>query len=351
MKRLIQIIAVAAVVTALILIKIFALTPKKEKAVQPAANPPLPVECYLCRDTLVDYRIETVGTLNAREEVNIVSEITRKVIAIKMKEGALVSAGQLLFKLDDADITSRISKLTIQERLAEANESREKILLASGGISQERFEETSNTRQTLQAEIDILKVDLAKTEIRAPFSGKIGLRNVSTGALVTPGTVLANLQDIGRLTLDFSVPERYARDLQPGSPVYFTTDYLPEKLVASVEAAEPAVDERTRTLLVRASVQNVGGNLVPGTSARVSLVLKEQALSIFVPTSALIPSIKGYTVFINRGGKALASPVKTGIRNSDLVQVLEGLKPGDTLVMTNLLRIKNGSPLTLTNLH
>ncbi|MFH0761629.1 MAG: efflux RND transporter periplasmic adaptor subunit [Bacteroidota bacterium] len=347
MKRLLILIGSVAVIVILILIKIFAFSGKKEKAATPDMNPVLPVECFVARDTLVDYQVETVGTLTARERVDIVSEISRKVVGIYMKEGSFVKAGQLLFKLDDADITSRINKLTIQAKLARANESRDQVLLSRGGISQERFDEVSNLRQTLEAEIEVLKVDLAKTEIRAPFAGKIGLRNTSLGALVTPGFVLANLQDVGRITVDFSVPERYSPSLQPGTPVTFRTDYLPAEQTATVEAIEPAVDQRTRTLLVRAATQNTEGNLVPGTSAKVMLTLLEKTKSIFAPTSALIPSASGYTVFLKKQGKAQPTPVKAGIRNRDFVQILEGIQAGDTLVTTNILRVKKGSPLKI----
>ncbi|MFA6127627.1 MAG: efflux RND transporter periplasmic adaptor subunit [Bacteroidales bacterium] len=347
MKRIITLIGLAAVIIILVLVKIFVFTDKAVKVAPTAVNQALPVECFVARDTMVDYKVETIGTLRAREQVNIASEISRKVISIHLKEGGMVQAGQLLFKLDDADITSRINKLAIQAKLAEANESREKVLLSKGGISQERFDEISNLRQTLQAELEVLKVDLSKTEIRAPFSGKTGLRNVSIGALVHPGFVLADLQDLRHMLIDFSIPERYSRDLKPGSPVTFRTDYLPEEQKAEVEAIEPAVDQQTRTLLVRAAISNTGGMLVPGTSAKVFLTVKETASSIFVPTSALIPSIKGYSVFLKKGGKAVAKQVKTGVRNSDFVQIQEGVQSGDTLLTTNLLRIKGGSLLSI----
>ena len=351
MKKIITLAGFAVVVLILVLIKVFAISGKKDKAAATNVNPALPVECYIARDTVAKYQVETVGTLRAREQVDIVSEISRKIVAIRMNEGAHVKAGQLLFKLDDADITSRINKLTIEEKLAEANESREKVLLASGGISQEQFDVVSNLRQTLEAEIEVLKVDLSKTEIRAPFGGQIGLRNISLGALVSPGFVLANLQDIARMTLDFSIPERYSGDIKAGAAVTFRTDYMPDEQQAAVETFEPSVDQRTRTLPVRAGILNKDGRLVPGTSAKVYLTIGQRAGSIMIPTSALIPSIRGYSVFRARAGKAVAINVKTGNRNSDLVEILEGIGKGDTIVTTNLLRVRNGSPLTIQKIN
>jgi membrane fusion protein (multidrug efflux system) len=348
MKRLLILLIAAAVVAALVLLKIFAFpAPKAAAPAATAVVAAIPVECCLARDTVAAYRVETVGTLLAREQVDVVSEIQRKVVGIHLTEGAWVKAGQLLVKLDDADIAARIAKLEIESQLAEANEAREKVLLAGGGISQERYDGVLNRARTLRAEIAVLKVDLAKTEIRAPFTGRIGLRNISLGALVNPGSVLADLQDTRNMSLDFSVPERYAPGLAKGTAVTFRTDYLPAGRACTVEAVEPSVDLRTRTLRVRAAAPNSDGLLVAGTSAKVFVTLQEKAGSVMVPTSALIPSIKGYSVMLAKGGKAVSTPVKTGNRNSELVQVTEGVAAGDTVVITNLLRVRHGSMLTI----
>ncbi len=350
MKRTFIISAFILVVVTLILLKIFVFSDKAGPATGLKTIPVIPVECFIAKDTSVNYQIETVGTLRANEYVEIVSEINRKVVAIYMKEGAFVPAGALLFKLDDADIVARINKLTIENNLALANEAREKILLSKGGISQERFDEVSNLRQIIQAEIDVLKVDLAKTSIIAPFAGKIGLRNISVGALVNPEMTLATLQDIRRIKLDFSIPERYSHDLRAGSQISFRLDYLTNPVMAVIEAIEPTVDVNTRTLMVRAVTSNDNGALVPGTSARVTLILKEWNKNIFIPANALIPSIKGYSVFLIRKGLADPALVKTGLRNSDFVLITEGIDAGDTLVTTNLLRINKGSPLKIVKI-
>lgn len=345
MKRAIIFIGAVVILGILILLKFLFFPGVKEHKKAGGGEPVIPVECYVARDTSVNYQLETVGTLRANEQVEIVSEISRKVTGIFMKEGSLVTTGQMLFKLDDSDITSRIKKLTIESGLAEANETRGKVLLSKGGMSQERYDELANIHNTLEAEIEILKVDLSKTEIRAPFPGRIGLRNVSVGALVSPGVVLANLQDISRIKVDFAVPERYSHNLKVGSKIVFRTDYYPGDLTAIVEAVEPAVDERTRTLLIRALSVNEKGILVPGTSARIYLTLEELTKSIFIPTQGLIPSIKGYSVFLKKEGQAFPVLVKTGVRNSDFVQITEGIGIGDTVVVTNLLRVRKGSPL------
>ncbi len=345
MKRAIIFIGAAVILGILILLKFLFIPVAKETNKSSGPEAAIPVECFIAKDTSVNYQLETVGTLRANEQVEIVSEISRKVTGVFMNEGSLVTGGQMLFKLDDADITSRIKKLTLESELAEANMSRGKVLLSKGGMSQERYDELANVHSTLLAEIEVLKVDLSKTEIRAPFSGRIGLRNASVGALVQPGFVLASLQDLSRIKVDFAVPERYAHNLRTGNRIVFRTDYYPSDLQAVIEAVEPAVDERTRTLLIRAVSTNEKGILVPGTSAKVSITLEELTKSIFIPTSGLIPSIKGYSVFLKKEGKATVVLVSVGVRTRDFVQITDGINQGDTVVMTNLLRIKKGSPL------
>jgi len=351
MKRTLLFTGLIAVLFILILYKIFQDKGRKEQDTVINRNPEIPVDVIIVRDTSVQYQLYTIGTIRANESVEIVSEINRKVTGILLKEGSWVKKGQLLFKLDDADIQARINKLGIELSLAEVNEARQKKLLEKGGVSQEQYDEILNRMNTLQAEIEVLKVDLTKTEILAPFSGKIGLRSISEGALVNPNIVLASLQDISRVKIDFAIPERYANDIIPGARVFFTTDYTVEPFNAIVEAVEPSVDLKTRTIEIRALSDNRNGKLVAGTSVKVSLTLKEIEASIFLPTAALVPSIKGYNVFLAKAGKVDVKAVKTGIRNKESVQILEGLSLGDTIITTNLLRVKKDALLRILKVN
>jgi len=351
MKRAIILTGILIILILLVLIKVFSDKGRKKQETAVNPNPLIPVEAMVIKDTSVQFQFVTVGTIRANESVEIVSEINRKIISIFMREGSFVDKDQLLFKLDDADIVARINKLTVEADLAADNEIREKALLSKGGISQERYDEVSNRLKTLQAEIAVLKVDLSKTEIRAPFSGKIGLRNISEGALVHPDVVLASLQDVNRVKIDFAIPERYANDLRPGAQVLFTTDYSPDVFTATVEAVEPAIDLTTRAMRLRAYSDNRAGKLVPGASVKVDLNIRTLDKSLFIPTSALIPSIKGYGVFVVKSGMAALRSVKSGLRNRESVQILDGLFPGDTIVTTNLLRVRKDSPLKIIKLN
>jgi len=351
MKRKFIFIGVTGLVVLLILLRIFTGPGKKTNHAAPAATIAIPVEVVVVKDTSMIYRISTIGSLRANESVAIVSEISKKVTGVFLKEGSMVSKDQVLFKLDDSEIVARLNKLTIEEKLAATNESREKAQLAKGGISQEQYDNTANHLNTVRAEIQILKVDLSKTEIRAPFAGKIGLRNVSEGAWVTPNLVLASLQDVSRIKVDFSVPERYAADLKQGTLIYFTTDYSPGPYRAVIDAVEPNVEKNTRTIPARGICDNKDGSLVPGVSVKVDIDLKAMLRKLFIPTTALIPTVKGYDVYLMKSGKAELRQVVTGIRNLQSVEITSGLSLNDTVVVTNLLRIKPDSPLKLVKLN
>ncbi|MCX6285328.1 MAG: efflux RND transporter periplasmic adaptor subunit [Bacteroidetes bacterium] len=351
MKRKLIFFTIVGIIIILLLIRIFSGTGKKQSEAAAAVKPVVPVEVFIARDTSMVYQLSTIGSLRANESVEIVSEISKKIITVFLKEGSFVSQGQLLLKLDDAEIVARINKLTIEEKLASTNESRQKAQLAKGGISQEQYDETLNHLNMIRAEIEILKVDFSKTEIRAPFAGKIGVRNVSEGALVNPNMVLASLQDVSRIKIDFSIPERYAGDLHQGSGISFTTDYSTKVYKAVIEAVQPDVEKKTRTILLRALCENRDGSLVPGASVRVDLNLQALDKKLFIPTSALIPTVKGYDVYLMKSGKAVLQAVTTGIRNNLSVQIVNGLALNDTVVVTNLLRIKPESPLKLVKLN
>jgi membrane fusion protein, multidrug efflux system len=351
MKRKLIFFGILALIILLILLRIFAGSTKKTSQAVSPAKVAIPVEVIIVKDTSLVYRISTIGSLRANESVAIVSEISKKVTGVFLKEGTLAAKGQLLFKLDDSELLARLNKLTIEEKLAAINESREKAQLSKGGISQEQYDNTANRLNTIRAETEILKVDLSKTEIRAPFAGKIGLRNVSEGAWVTPNLVLASLQDVSKIKVDFSVPERYASDLRQGSLIHFTTDYSSKPTQAVIDAVEPDVQKETRTIPVRAICDNKDGSLVPGASVKVDIDLKAIIKKLFIPTAALIPTVKGYDVYLMRSGKAELQQVTTGMRNLQSVEITAGLSLNDTVVVTNLLRIKPDSPLKLVKLN
>lgn len=324
---------------------------RKTKLTKTAVTTPVfPAEGYLVKDTIVEYGLQTIGTVRANESVHIVSEISKRLIFINFSEGTFVSKGTLLFKLDDADLKARLEKFTLMEALAMQNEQRNKTLLEKGGISQGVYDEVLNKLKTIQADIHLIQVELDKTEIRAPFSGMIGLRNVSNGAFITPDMVLTRLQDVSKVRIDFSIPERYANSIKPGLTISFTLPANPEVFTATIKASQPNIDVTSRNLKIMAMTDNSSGLILPGSSVKVSLQFEESKKSIFVPSQCLVPSLKGYNVYVVSEGKAILREVIVGRRTNMSVQLLDGTKPGDTLIMTNLLRIRPGSKVEIINI-
>lgn len=349
MKKKVLLYLLAAAILAFVVVKIFRDRQKTLALKTPVAAQALAADAWVVRDTVIHFAMNTVGSLNANERVDIESELSLKLISIHFEEGSLVERGRLLFKLDDANLKAKMEKLKVQEGLAEQTEARSRVMLEKGGLSQQLYDEALNNLLQIRAEKALVQTDLDKTEIRAPFSGRLGLRDVSIGALLRPGDKLATLMDVHQVKIDFTVPERYAGSIRKGQTINFIVPGLPDTLTAIVDATQPGVDLRTRTLRVRAVCNNNDGLLVPGTSVKVILDLKGSVEGLYIPTQCLVPSSKGYFVYSIKDGLATVNPVKAGTRSSGSAEILEGLTAGDTLVMTNLLRMKPGASVKILN--
>lgn len=290
--------------------------------------------------------IVSSGSLLAAEQVDIYPEISARITQLNIREGQPVTKGALLVKLFDADLRAQLQKLQAQADNARRTEDRNKQLLARGGISQQEYDiVTTNLRSSL-ADIDLVRANLQRTEIRAPFSGVIGLRNVSAGAVVSPGTLIARLQQITSLKLDFSIPEKYGQSVRNGSPISFSVDGSREPSQGVVYAIEPGVEEQTRNLRIRARVNNTTAKFRPGTFARVTLTIQNEQ-SLVVPTQAVIPQTRTNQVILVKNGKAVFKDVKTGLRTAGSIQILSGVQAGDTVATTGLLFLKPDAPVKI----
>ncbi|GAB4041392.1 efflux RND transporter periplasmic adaptor subunit [Spirosoma jeollabukense] len=302
------------------------------------------------RETITD-ELQTTGTIAANQEVDLVSEVARKLVRVYAREGSYVSQGTLLYKLDDADLLAKKHRVALQAKLAQLDEKRFRELLATEAVNQQEYDKVLTNLNVLQAEMAMIDVDLAKTEIRAPFAGKLGLKRVDVGAYVTPSTVLSSFDDVSRVEVNFTIPEKYASDVRPGQAIQFTTENSNQPFVGKVTATEPKMESNTRSLLVKAISENKGGKLVPGSSAKIAFALHVAQDGILIPTEALIPTAKGYSLFRLNHGKAERRDVKTGSRTKGTVQILDGLSIGDTLLTTNLLRLDTGVPVTVSTVE
>ncbi len=306
------------------------------------------VEGFIIKFETLDNDIKAIGNIKANEEAEIRSEISRKIRGIYFKEGTYVRKGSTLFKLDSDDLTARLRRQQVDERLAVTKLDREKQLIEKGLTSQEDYDVMETTLEQIRAEITITRIDISKTYVRAPFSGIIGLRNVSNGAYVTPQIVLTTMQDVSKVKVDFSIPEKYIYLFKKGQKINFKVDGIDGEFEAEVYAYEPKVENDTRSLVLRAITINPGKKLMPGTFANVTFLVSESKDAMMIPTEALIPKLKGQSVYLLRDGKAKLTDVDIGVRTESLVQIVsESIKPGDTIITTNILRIKDNSPVKM----
>lgn len=325
-------------------------TSGKLSASTPAENKVATDAFVVKRETITD-ELQTTGTIQANQEVDLVSEVARKLVRVYAREGSYVSQGMLLYKLDDADLLAKKRRIALQAKLAQLDEKRFRELLATEAVNQQEYDKVLTNLNVLQAEMAMIDVDLVKTEIRAPFAGKLGLKRVDVGAYVTPSTVLNSIDDISRVAVNFTVPEKYASEVRPGQAIQFTTENSSRPFLAKVTATEPKMEANTRSLLVKAISENNDGKLVPGSSAKIAFALHVTQDGIMVPTQALIPETKGYSLFRIKNGKAERRTVKTGSRTKGTVQILDGLSIGDTVLTTNLLRLDTGVPVTASTVE
>jgi membrane fusion protein, multidrug efflux system len=308
------------------------------------------VTAYVVKPEKISNEITASGTIRANEDVQLQPELSGKVIQINFKEGSKVSKGQLLIKINDADFQAQYKKLELQRTLAEQTMDRQKQLLAINGVSQQEFDLAQSGYSTLKSDMDFQMAQILKTEIRAPFDGVIGLKNVSEGAFVTPATVIASIQQIDPVKIDFAVPERYFPYIRKDGEVFFSIDGIAEKLTGDIFAIEPKIDLATRTIQVRAICSNSKGNIYPGAFAQVKIVLNDINDAIMIPTESLIPDISGQKVFILRNGKSTYSRVETGVRTDSKIQITKGLNTGDTVLTTGIMQLKAGAEVKITNL-
>ncbi len=305
------------------------------------------VTAYVAAPTTMRDRIRATGSLQADEAVDLSAETSGRVTGLYFQEGSRVRRGQLLVKINDAELRAQRERLRTRIELAATREDRQRKLLDIGGVSQDEYDGVLGELNVLRAEVDLLDAQIAKTEVRAPFSGVIGLRYVSEGAYVTPQTEIASLQSLSPMKLEFSVPERYAGRVRPGDTVLFSIAGAPGTFEGEVYAVEPRVNLDTRTLVLRARVDNPTGRLLPGAFADVELIVDEIAGALPVPAIAVISEMGGKRVWVVEGGKATPRTVETGVRTDEAVQIIDGIAPGDTVITSGLQSIRPGQSVQI----
>jgi membrane fusion protein (multidrug efflux system) len=288
------------------------------------------------------------GTVLASESVDLAAEPTGIVQTIAFKEGAHVMKNDVLLRLYDEDLQAQLKKTELQIQLAADQAERQKKLLESNNTSKEQYDVALNTLATLKADRENLIASIRKREIRAPFDGIVGLRYVSEGSYIAPGTRIASVQKINPLKVDFAIPEKYAGKVRVGDLVKLYSDETSLEFMGKVYAIEPEIEPSMRTLQLRALCENKGERIFPGGYVHVELRLKQPGGALMVPTQAIIPVLKGQTVLVRKNGIVASVPVKTGVRTPSAVQITAGLSVGDTVLTTGILQLRPGMPVNVT---
>ncbi|MCC6723068.1 MAG: efflux RND transporter periplasmic adaptor subunit [Saprospiraceae bacterium] len=328
---------------------------KKEEAPQAAGGPkkdmPVQVNGFVSIQKQMTEKLEVPGTLQPFEETEIRPEISGRLVSLQIQEGATVQKGALLAKLFDADLQAQLKKLQVQLEIAQKTLERQRELLKIQGISQQEVDLSELQVNNIKADMELVRVNISKTEIRAPYAGKLGLRRISLGAYVSPTNVLTTISQTNQLKLDFTVPEKYGSLFPKGKQIQFTVAGSRRNFTANVLAAESAVAAESRSLTIRANVIGSDPALLPGTFAKVMLNTGGAGQSIVVPSQAIIPQARGKKVVVFKGGTPEFRDVETGTRDETFVQIIDGLQVGDTVVTTGLMAIRPNSKLILTKLE
>jgi membrane fusion protein (multidrug efflux system) len=292
--------------------------------------------------------ITAVGSLRSDESITVRPEVAGRISAILFKEGQQIGKGMALVRLDPAINQAEVQQARANLQLAQSKYDRAVELSQRNFISGQAKDEAENNLRVAQAALSLVEARLAKTEIRAPFAGVIGLRVVSVGDYVKEGADIVNLESIDPLKVDFRVPEIYLRQVQEGQTLTVTLDALPgKKFEGRVFAVNPLVDAAGRAVVIRAIVRNTDTSLRPGMFARVNLITRAEKEALVIPEQAIVPQGEEQYVFRVVDGKVSRVRVEIGQRREAKVEILKGLAANDVVVTAGQLKLRDGMPVTV----
>ncbi len=348
MKRVIILALLLFTIGGLIGYRLIQNNKKQEKGPNNGAPAVLNVQGMVVHNSDFNNSIQLSGSIEPNEQVDLKSEVSGVAEKIYFQEGTLVTAGQTLLKVNDAELQAQLIQAKTKVSLTSENERRAKLLIAKEAISREEYDVAFAELRSAQAQVQLVAAQIQKTSIKAPFSGKIGLRYISPGTYITPSTPIAKLVNSQKVKITFAVPEKYAPQIKNGGKISFSVSGNPKIYKAAIYAIETQIEITNRTLQARAIADNSDGELIPGSFANIELILDVVEKALLVPTEAIIPIQNGKKVFIAKNGKATSVSVTTGTRTKDEILILDGIKVGDTLLTSGVLSLKDNSPVKIT---
>jgi len=308
---------------------------------------PVPVDVYGVGHEVFTVEVSSTGELLPMEETEIRSAVGGHVVRIHFREGQFVRAGELLAELDSRRWQAQMLGLEARLHASASELKRREALLRVDGISQADYEQAFADVEQLRSQIEDLKVLIDHSQIRAPFAGHIGLRDFSIGAYIREGDLVTRLVQTDRLRVSFGVPARHGALVAPGQQVAITSSSGAGSATAEVYAVDPGVNRESRSVQARGILNNRDGRFTPGDFVRVVLTLGQDSAAILIPADAIIPELNRQVVFVAVDGRAVRREVVTGARTGDRIQILEGLHPGDMVITTGLMVLRDGSEISL----
>jgi len=321
---------------------------EKKSETRPATRSLLQVEAIIAVPQRFENKFIATANILPYEEVELRAPVSGTVLSIHFNEAQFVKEGQLLVRIDDRTWKAQIKGLEVQLGAAKSDLKRKTELLKVEGVSEEEVEQSRASVDALQARIDELNVNVSLANIKAPFDGKVGLRNFSIGYYMSQGQVITELVQTQKLKIDFNLASRYLSEVKVGTKVNVMS--AKDTLVAEVYAISPVVNETSRTAQVRALINNNTKGFIPGDFAEVEVRLNVDNEALVVPTDVIIPELNAQTLYVFKNGRAMRTEVLLGTRTDTEVQILSGLNPGDTVLTTGLLQVKDLTPVEITDI-
>ena len=299
-------------------------------------KPPVFVDVIIAGNEDFASNLEVNGTVLSNELVDLHPEVSGRLIYLNVPDGGIVTQGTILAKINDADLQAQREQYKSQLDLAIKTEKRLHDLLNVNGVNEADYDSAVNQVSTLEANLKYVDAQLDKTVIRAPFSGQLGLRQVSPGAYVTPQTLLGTLGQNDKVKIDFSVPETYISLLLKGNKVKVQMNNSSESLTAIITAIDPQINSVTRNIKARAVLTD--GMIPPG--AFVKVLLDKNRKAMIIPTNSIIPEAFSSQVVIIKNSKAIFKTVETNLRNGNIIEITKGIDPGDSIVVSGMLYVR-----------
>lgn len=314
----------------------------------PPAGFAMPVEGVKARSGRLERVILAVGTLRSNQSIVVRPEVAGRVAKINFGEGQAVSAGSPVVTLDDTIARAEVAQARASLALSKANYERANELLQRGAGTVRARDEALAKLKNDEAALALSQARLEKTAIVAPFEGIIGLRKIDIGDYIAVGQDIANLEDIDPMKVDFRVPEVYLGAVKAGQRIAVSADaWADRSFDGEVYAIDPLIDDKGRSIVIRARIGNPDGLLRPGLFVRVRLILTVTENAVLIPEEALVPIGRAQFVFVVKDGKAVNTKVEIGERQKGEVQVLSGLQSGDTVVTAGQIKLQPGMPVTV----